>query len=124
MPHEAMRAPSSAFFPYAASALAGLVVCLGLTITAGGQEAVDTSAYLPIGVPLMALAILAVSYLFPTRPWRWTLSMAAGQMLAMLLTGSSLSLWPIAIVAILFLSIPQFVAGYVGAYLARRGARA
>jgi hypothetical protein len=124
MSDEAMRAPGSDFFPYAASAAAGLVVCLGLTITAGGQEAVDTSAYLRIGVPLMALAILAVSYLFPTRPWRWTLSMAAGQMIAMLLTGSSLSLWPLAVVAMLFLSIPQFVAGCVGAYLARRGARA
>src|SRR5688500_14818679 len=91
MAHEAVRAPSSAFFPYAASALTGLVVRLGLTIAAGGQEAVDTAEYLPIGVPLMAAAILAISYLFPTRAWRWTLSMAAGQMIAMLLTGSSLS---------------------------------
>ena len=39
----------------------------------------------------MALAILALSYRFPNRSWRRTLSMAAGQMTAMLLTGSSLS---------------------------------
>jgi hypothetical protein len=50
--------------------------------------------------------------------------MAAGQMTAMLLTGSSLSLWPIAIVAMLVLSIPQFAAGVVGSYFAKRGARA
>lgn len=124
MSRDAAQTHSSEFFPYAASFLAGLVVCLGLSITAGGAEAVDTAAYVPLGIPLMALAILALGYLFPTRPWRWTLSMAAGQMIAMLLTGSSLSLWPLAIIAMLFLSIPQFVAGFVGSYLARRGTRA
>jgi hypothetical protein len=124
MSQDAARPQSSEFFPYAASSVSGLVVCLGLTIAAGGSEAVDTAAYLPIGVPLMALAILAISYVFPKRPWRWTLSMAAGQMIAMLLTGSGLSLWPIAMVAMLILSIPQFIAGFVGSYLARRGARA
>lgn len=118
------RAQSGEFFPYATSFMAGLVVCLALSIAHGGQEAVDTAGYVPIGIPLMALAILVVSYLFPNRPWRWTLSMAAGQMTAMLLTGSSLSLWPIAMIAMLVVSIPQFVAGFVGAYFARRGARA
>lgn len=121
MTTDAARAQSGEFFPYAASLLAGLVVCLGLTIVAGGREAVDSAQYFPVGVPLMALAILAISYLFPQRPWRWTLAMAAGQMSAMVLSGSSLSLWPIAIVAMLVYSIPQFVAGAVGSYLARRG---
>ena len=124
MSNPAAQVPSSEFFPYVASFMAGLVVCLALSFAAGGREAVDTAAYAPLGIPLMALAILALSYLFPQRPWRWTLSMAGGQMVAMLLTGSSLSLWPLAIVAMLFLSIPQFAAGFVGAYFARRGARA
>jgi hypothetical protein len=124
MSDDAANAGSSELFPYAASFLAGFVVCLGLTITAGGREAVDTAAYFPVGIPLMALAILAISYLFPNRPWRWTVSMAAGQMTAMLLAGSSLSLWPIAMIAMLVYSIPQFVAGFAGSKLARRGARA
>lgn len=120
----AARGESSELCPYAVSFVVGLLVCLGLSIGSGGKEAVDTAAYLPIGIPLMALAILVLSYLFPTRPWRWTLCMAAGQMSAMLLTGSSLSLWPIAMVAMLILSIPQFVAGFVGAYFARRSTQA
>lgn len=124
MSKDTAQAHSSEFFPYAASSLSGFVVCLGLTIAAGGQEAVDTAEYFPIGIPLMAVAILAISYLFPNRPWRWTVSMAAGQMTAMILTGSSLSLWPIAMVAMLIYSIPQFVAGFVGSRLARRGATA
>ncbi len=118
----APTAQSSEIFPYAASFFAGLVVCLGLSIAAGGREAVDTAAYYPVGIPLMALAILALAYVFPKQSWRWTLSMAAGQITAMLLTGSSLSLWPIAMVMMLILSIPQFVAGFVGAYFGRRGA--
>ena len=118
------RTRDSEFFPYAASFSAGLIVCLGLTIVAGGKEAVDTAAYFPVGVPLMALAILALGYLFPHRPWRWTLSMAAGQTSAMLLTGSSLSLWPLAIIAMLVYSVPQFAAGSVGSAIARRGSGA
>lgn len=124
MTTDAARAQSSEFFPYAASFLAGLVVCLGLTIVSGGREAVDTAEYFPVGVPLMVLAILAISYLFPDRSWRWTLGMAAGQMSAMVLSGSSLTLWPLAIIAMLVYSIPQFAAGSVGSYLARRGAGA
>jgi hypothetical protein len=124
MTTDAARAHDSEFFPYAASFLAGLVVCLGLTIVAGGREAVDTAEYFPVGVPLMVVAIFAIAYLFPRRPWRWTVCMAAGQISAMVLSGSSLSLWPLAIVAMLIYSIPQFVAGFVGALLARRGAGA
>jgi len=121
-PGEPVADPGQDYFPYAASTLAGMIVCTALTITAGGREAVDTAAYFPVGVPLMATAIFAISYLFPVRPWRWTLSMAAGQMLAMLLAGSSLTLWPIAIVAMLVYSTPQFLAGMAGAGLSKRQA--
>jgi|SRR5690606_11955832 len=110
------------YFPYAASALAGFVVCVGLTMASGGREAIDTAAYFPLGVPLMAAAIFAISYLFPPRAWRWTLSMAVGQLLAMLLAGSSLNLWPLAIIAMLACSAPQFLAGFVGSRLGRRKA--
>ena len=110
------------YFPYAASALSGLVVCLALTITSGGKEAVDTAGYFTLGVPLMAVLIFVLSYLFPARAWRWTMSMAAGQLVAMLLSGSSLSLWPIAIIAMMIYSIPQFLAGLAGSRLARRQA--
>jgi len=109
-------------FPYAASALVGFLTCIALTIAFGGREAVDTAAYFPIGVPVMAAAIFAISYVFPTRAWRWTLSMAAGQMAAMVLAGSSLNLWPIAIIAMLVCSTPQFLAGLVGSLLGRRTA--
>lgn len=125
MSEDAARAQGSEFFPYAASFLAGFVVCIALTIASDGGEAVDSSAYFPIAVPLMALVIFAISYAFPRRPARWTLTMAAGQMIAMLMTGSGLSLWPIAMVAMLVYSMPQFIAGHLGSRMGRRrGAKA
>ncbi len=123
MPHR-RRGPGATqggdYFPYAAAALAGFIVCVALTMTSGGREAIDTAAYFPLGVPLMAAAIFVISYAFPLRAWRWTLSMAAGQLLAMLLAGSSLNLWPLAIVAMLVYSTPQFLAGFAGSRLGMR----
>lgn len=123
MADRAVTERSLEILPYGASFTAGLVVCLALTIASGGKEAVDVDAYYSVGIPLLALAMLALGYVFPKQPWRWTLSMVAGQTAAMLLTGSSLSLFPIAMVFMLVVSIPQFVAGFVGAYFGRRGTR-
>jgi uncharacterized membrane protein len=114
------KARGNAFLPYSASFVAGFAVCLALTIASGGREAVDTAGYLTIGIPLMAVTIFAISYAVPARPARWTLSMAAGQMIAMFLTGSGLSMWPIAIVFMLIYSTPQFIAGYFGSRMGRR----
>ncbi len=120
MSEDSAKARGSAFFPYTASFVAGLAICLVLTLASDGREAVDTAAYVPIGIPLMAATIFAISYAYPARPARWTLSMAAGQMIAMLLTGSGLSMWPIAIVFMLIYSIPQFIAGHFGSRMGRR----
>ena len=54
------------------------------------------------------------------RPRRWTVSMALGQSVAMLLSGNSLSLWPLSIIAMTVYSLPQFAAGYVASRLSRR----
>jgi len=110
------------WMPYAASALCGLTVCLAISQATGRKEAWDSQLYFSIGMPVMVLAIFALSYLFPQRAWRWTLAMAVGQSIAMLLGGNSLSLWPLAIVAMLFFSLPQFAAGFAASWLARRKA--
>jgi hypothetical protein len=110
------------WMPYAAAALSGLTVCLAISQASGRKEAWDSDLYFTIGMPVMVLAIFALSYFFPQRAWRWTLSMAIGQSIAMLLGGNSLSLWPLAIIAMLFFSLPQFAFGFAGSWLARRNA--
>lgn len=108
----------SSSLPLAVSAFAGLVVCFAISAITGKREAFDASLYFYAGIPLMCLVVFFLGYHFPEKPWRWTLSMAAGQALAIAIGGNSLSLWPLAIIGMAVLSIPQFLAGMIGSRLA------
>jgi hypothetical protein len=112
--------PPNDYFPYAAAALSGLVVCLAISITTGRREAWDSGVYFAIGIPLMCVLIAAISYLFPIRAWRWTLSMAVGQSAAIALGDGSFSLWPLSIIAMTVLSLPQLAVGSLASRLAKR----
>lgn len=119
-----MTGPANEYFPYATAALSGLVVSLAITITTGKTEAWDSGVYFAVGIPLMCVLIFAISYLFPIRAWRWTLSMAVGQSVAVAFGAGSLSLWPLSIIALGLLSLPQLVVGSVASTLAKRKASA
>jgi hypothetical protein len=99
--------------PYALSALAGFGVCFAVTLLTGRKEAWDSALYFTVGIPLMCVIVYAISHAFPVRPWRWALSMAMGQAIAMMLGGGSFNLWPLAIVAMTVVSIPQFACAIV-----------
>jgi hypothetical protein len=105
--------------PYIAAALAGLMICMAISLATGRREAWDAGAYYSVGIPIMVLLIFAIAWVFPDRPWRWTLAMAAGQSLSAFLQGSSLSLFPIAIVFMMVISVPQFISGYLAARWSR-----
>lgn len=108
--------------PFAASALAGLVVVGAIELLSRRNEAVDDPAYYRLGIPLMCVAIGFISYRFPHRTWRWTVSMAAGQAAALALGGSGLSLWPIALIFMTVYSLPQFLVGWITGFIRRRQA--
>ncbi|MBX3302602.1 MAG: hypothetical protein KF693_10340 [Nitrospira sp.] len=110
--------------PFAVSAAAGLAVCLAISLATDRKEAWDSGVYFSVGIPVMCAVIFAIGYRFPHRPWRWAMSMAVGQTIAMLFAGNSLSLWPLSLVAMAVLSVPQFVAGLVASKLATRSVRA
>lgn len=110
------------FFPYAASSLCGLVVYLAITVASGRNEAWDDGSYYSIGIPVMCIAAFVIGYLFPARPWRWALGMAAGQAAGAMLHGSSLSLLPFAVIFMAVISIPQFLSAFLGAKYAARKA--
>ena len=110
------------YFPYSAAALSGLVICLAIAKATGRNEAWDSGVYFSVGIPLMCVLIFAISYFFPARAWRWTLSMAVGQSVAIASGGGSLSLWPLSIIAMLLCSFPQFVTGLVASRLAHKKA--
>jgi hypothetical protein len=102
------------------SALIGLVVCLFISVVTGRNEAWDSPLYFSLGIPVMCLAIIVISFLIPEKPWRWVAAMAFGQSVALALGGGSLTLWPLAIVAMLLLSLPQMLAAFVASRLALR----
>ena len=89
--------------PYVVSFLAGLVICLAVAKLGGRREPWDTSLYFVAGIPLMCVVTFALAFAYPARPWRWVVSMAVGQSIALLMGGGSLSLWPLAIVAMVIL---------------------
>jgi len=105
---------------YTLSALGGFLVCLGISLITGSKEAWDNSAYFSVGIPLMCVMIFFIAYRFPVRAWRWTLAMALGQAVALLLSGNSLNLWPLAIIAMSILSLPQLLTGIIASYFGRK----
>ena len=111
---------------HGAAFAAGLGICLAIGFISGRREPWDSSLYFTLGIPLMCAVIAWLACLYPVRAWRWTLSMALGQSLALAMGGGSLSLWPLAIVAMIVVSLPQFLTGViasrVGAGSARRSA--
>jgi hypothetical protein len=115
-----MQKLNDRYVPYLSSVLSGLGVCVAITIITGRKEAWDSSVYFFVGVPIMCALIFVISYLFPTRAWRWTLSMAVGQSLVIASGGGSSNLWPLSIVAMTVVSIPQFVTGFLASLLSAR----
>jgi hypothetical protein len=105
--------------PYVAAALAGLITCMAIALATGRREAWDAGAYYSIGIPVMVGLIFIIAWIFPERAWRWTLAMAVGQSLSAFLQGSSLNLFPLAIVFMTVVSVPQFIAGYIAARWSR-----
>ncbi|NKB32822.1 MAG: hypothetical protein GKR91_06960 [Pseudomonadales bacterium] len=102
------------------SATVGFFVCLIISVITGSNEAFDSPVYFRIGIPLMCIMIALIAWFFPNQPWRWVVSMGTGQFIAILLGGNSLSLWPIAIVFMALLSIPQLITALAVAWISRR----
>src|SRR5690349_6131784 len=93
--------------PYVVALIAGFAICLAVAKLGGRKEPWDSSLYFVAGIPLMCLVTFALAYLYVARPLRLAVAMAAGQSIALVMGGGSLSLWPLAIVAMLVLSLPQ-----------------
>jgi len=108
------------YVPFGVSVLGGLLVCLAISMATGRREAWDSGAYFYVGIPVMCAVVFVIGYRFPDRPWRWAMSMAAGQAFALVMAGNSLSLWPLALVAMTVLSVPQFAVGLWASKLAMR----
>jgi hypothetical protein len=115
-----MNKSANNVLPYVASFIAGLAICLSIALISGRKESWDAPIYFTIGIPAMCVVIFIISYRFPQRAWRWALSMAVGQSVAMVLGGGSASLWPLAIIAMTVVSLPQFIVARVASGIVKK----
>lgn len=88
---------------------------MAIILVTGRNEAWDDGSYYVLGIPIMCLVAFRLGYRFPLKSWRWALSMAGGQTLGALVGGSSLSLLPFAVIFMVIISTPQFIAAAYGA---------
>lgn len=102
----------------------GSLLIYGLTVDdmarAFQREVFDVAPYWYFGLPACYLAAGLLGYLGPVRSWRWSLEMIGTHMVgSLLLSGSGLNLWPIALVFGLALALPGILAAWLGALVHR-----
>jgi len=108
--------------PFGLSVAAGLVVWLAVGFLSGKKEAWDSSLYFVAAIPVMCAIAFAIAWRFPVRAWLWAFGIALGQSIGLLFSGGSFSLWPLTIIAMTVLSLPQLAAALIASGLAKRRA--
>ena len=96
------------------AAATGLVVTLTITVTNDVPIAWASTTYFVLGIPVMCMVTYLLSRTYSVRVWRWPLSMMLGQVFSAILYGQG-ALVPVAMAYVTLLSIPQFLAGMLGA---------
>jgi len=97
----------------------GLVVALFIAFNAYEDIVVvpwASYSYYWLGWPVMCALIALITRIYPERSWRWTMSMAVGQVFATILAGAG-NMVPVAMIYVILLSVPQFA---VGSWMSRR----
>lgn len=90
------------------SLAAGFSVALAISLLTGEDSAQASPFYYVIGLPLLCVAVGAISYRFPREAGRWTVFLALGQCLASLATdglGGALA----TLLFMMVLSLPPFI---------------
>ena len=84
------------------------------------RELVDLGFYWPVALPVCYLVAGVLGYMGPVRTWRWIVTMLAIHALYTLISaGSGLSLWPLALVMYLVISLPGILTGWLGGLIRR-----
>ena len=108
--------------PFGLSIAAGLVAWLAVGFITGKKEAWDSSLYFVAAIPVMCAIAFGIAWRFPVRAWLWAFGIALGQSIGLLFSGGSLALWPLTIVAMTILSLPQLAAALIAAAVSKRRA--
>lgn len=94
------------------SGIAGLLIALLIGSLADQAVPWTAGLYYWLGWPLMCAVVALVTWRYPLRSWRWVMTMAVGQVFAVILAGAG-DMAPIALIYAIFLSVPQFIVASV-----------
>lgn len=96
-------------------ALTGAALELGIHAVSGRGEAWDSPAFWTVGMPIALLVSLIIGVVSQGRDWRWTIVVAPAQVLTMMIASGEIgSLWPLALMLSSIMSLPFFVAAFIG----------
>lgn len=90
------------------SGIAGLAIALLISSMDDRAVPWTVGAYYWLGWPLMCMVVALVTWRYPLRAWRWAMTMAVGQVFAVILSGAG-DLAPVALIYAILLSVPQFI---------------
>ena len=113
-------------------AATGLITWVGLSIWGGIagdgafrlREAWDLSAYLYVGMPVMALAVAFAAFVRPERVWRWPLWLVGGHQVGVLVTGIGMQSAPSLLILTIVLAVLLAAGFTIPAMLGAMAARA
>ena len=98
---------SSTAVPYAVAVAAGALLWVAGSVVSDRREAWDSGAYWIVFYPAAIAACAILAYVFPQRPWRWSLALFASQFVTMaVLAGEIGSLAPLGLVLFGILALP------------------
>jgi hypothetical protein len=112
--------------PLLASAIAagaGFLFWLVFAPFSPHMEAWDGPLWWFVSLPVLAVTSGVLGYLTPERVWRWPLWIAAGELVAILLTsGGNIGLLPLAVIFVFVPLVVVFtILAIIGAMIAHRG---
>jgi hypothetical protein len=122
--------PERTILCYTIAAVTALASALGTQLLAGiatgeyahafRRELVDLPFYWSVALPVCYLVAGVLGYLGPVRTWRWIVTIVAIHAVYILISaGSGLSLWPLALVMFVVISLPGVITGWLGGLIRR-----
>ena len=111
--------PNTPALPFALSAATGLALWIVAAQIGDRAEPWDAPQFWSIFYPLAIITAGAFGLAFPTRPWRWAVTIILMQLPVMVFSGSGLGLLPLGLIMLMFLSIPAVILATIAGWLRR-----
>ena len=107
---------------YVLAVVAGMGLWFFIALMTGRREAWDSSAFWAIGYPAAIVVSALLGYFFPTRPWRWALTLFFAQFIAMMIRNGEVgSLWPLGMMLFTLLAVPGMIAAKIASAIRAPG---